>query len=313
MHHQENKLHMLIQFIATQAFLTLISLPILVAWGLPTSLWSPLGNLVFSPVLTLYLFCAVCVFFTEVLCIPNGLLVWALDCVSRLWLWCMSLLPSQATIGFVKPHILILLGIPAIAFTALWYVRRSGHYIRAAAFLAMLCGVSGILKLSERVPHEIYTIEHEDMHITCAYARGCVAVIAQDACLARKPSPESWLVYQMMSEVVARTGVVALDHFILLHPRQRLFNALSILCQHVTIKNVYLPRWEGRLSSNAWRAYARMKKTIQEHGGQVHVLGKHQLIAVSDTLHISLSKTEKNHSYQEVKYPDYVFDKHIYI
>jgi hypothetical protein len=45
----------LVTFTQTQLVITLISLPILVAWGLGYSVMSLVGNLLFSPVLTLFL------------------------------------------------------------------------------------------------------------------------------------------------------------------------------------------------------------------------------------------------------------------
>jgi len=227
------------QFIVTQAFLTLISLPILIAWGLPTSWWSPLGNLLFSPILSVYLFCAVLVFFSEILCIPNGCLIWLLEKVSTAWLWCMALLPSHATIGFARPHTSMLLGILIGSFCVIWLLRRRSYLVRTIIVLIALCCTSLALKYTSDAPDGIYTIKQEALHITCAHSKGAVALIAQDSCLARKPSAESWFVYQMMSEIVAQTGVVNIDHFVLFHPR---------LCPHE--KN----------STRTWRQSAYSKK-----------------------------------------------------
>jgi len=300
---------MIMQFIATQAFLTLVSLPILTAWGLPTSWWSPLGNLLFSPILSVYLFCAVLVFFSEMLCIPNMPLIWILDTISNLWLWCMSLLPSHATIGFARPHACLLIGILIAAFFVAWVLRRASYALRALVLILILCCTSVMLKYTTTAPNGIYTIEQEAMHITCAHSQGAIALIAQDSCLARKPSPESWFAYQMMSEIVAQTGAVAIDHFVLLHPRQRLFDALTALCQQVTIKNIYLPLWEGLLNPKTWRAYARMKRVIQEHGGKVHILKDCTTVNMSSDMKLTFTKTDKKHAYQDAQYSGYTFDQ----
>lgn len=299
---------MIMQFIATQAFLTLISLPILTAWGLPTSLWSPLGNLFFSPILSVYLFCAVCVFFSELFCIPNRLLIVLLEYVSRLWLWCMSLLPTHATIGFVKPHIALLFIMPIFACIVLWCVRKQSHTIRAISFICLLIALSFALKCSESIPANTYTIDIEGIQAKCVYNKGHIAVIVEDSCLARKPSAENWLVYQMMSDIVARTGVVSIDHFILLHPRKRLFDALATLCQHVTIQHVYIPKWEGKLYQTTWFAYVHMKKLIQKCGSKVHLLDKKRTVPLSDNIQILFMQTEKMYKYQDIRYTGYTFD-----
>ena len=44
----------LTNFALVQLFLTLISLPILIAWGLPISCISPIGNMIYNPLLCIF-------------------------------------------------------------------------------------------------------------------------------------------------------------------------------------------------------------------------------------------------------------------
>lgn len=73
------------QGLRIQLFLIIVSLPILVCWGLPLSLISPLGNILFAPILTLFLLLSSLVFFTELLHIPNSGIIWCLEHLNLLW------------------------------------------------------------------------------------------------------------------------------------------------------------------------------------------------------------------------------------
>src|SRR5579862_4537065 len=112
----------LLQAAAVQTFLTLVSLPILVAWGLPLSYLTPVGTLLFTPILTAYLWCALAVFFTTLCAIPNSYCIAALQYVSDWWLWILGLIKTPWQIGFVCPPIAVLIFIPISAFILVWYV-----------------------------------------------------------------------------------------------------------------------------------------------------------------------------------------------
>ena len=54
---------------------TLVSLPILIMWGLPFSLAASIGNIAFTPLLACFLAISSLIFFTELLFIPNAMLI----------------------------------------------------------------------------------------------------------------------------------------------------------------------------------------------------------------------------------------------
>lgn len=73
-----------------QSVLSLVTLPVIAAWGLPFSLLTFIGNFIFNPILSLFLGLATIIFVTELLHIPNGLVYFCLEKVGALWLWGLS-------------------------------------------------------------------------------------------------------------------------------------------------------------------------------------------------------------------------------
>jgi len=80
----------LLTFLQVQCFLSLVSLPVIVAWGLPFSLMTAVGNFIFSPFITIFLLCSSLIFFTELLSIPNQYLIIILEWITKIWLICLS-------------------------------------------------------------------------------------------------------------------------------------------------------------------------------------------------------------------------------
>jgi len=104
-----------LRFIQVQLFITTISLPILLSWGLPISLLSPLGNLIFFPVLVLFLLLSSLVFFFEIIHIPNEWLIYCLEKVTLAWFSILSIgNGATALIGFSKPPKLFLIALPLL-------------------------------------------------------------------------------------------------------------------------------------------------------------------------------------------------------
>ena len=75
----------LLTYFHTQLFITLISLPLLLSWGLPISLASIVGNLLFAPVLSAVLLLASLIFFGELFSLPTTLLTLIFEWITHGW------------------------------------------------------------------------------------------------------------------------------------------------------------------------------------------------------------------------------------
>lgn len=73
-----------------QAILTIVAVPFLVAWDLPMSRISIIGNILFTPVITLFILISSLIFLTELLHIPNGFLCSLLNVITKHWLQALS-------------------------------------------------------------------------------------------------------------------------------------------------------------------------------------------------------------------------------
>lgn len=105
----------LLHFLHLQLFLSLISLPILIAWGLPFSWLTFVGNLIFTPFLTLFLLVSSLIFFAHLVSIPCGFLVSILEKITSWWIFLMQWSDRHWLMGFARPSLMVLFCIPVIA------------------------------------------------------------------------------------------------------------------------------------------------------------------------------------------------------
>ena len=263
MKQQAQKLfYYLTRFLQVQLFISLASFPILVAWGLPVSIMTAVGNLFFSPFLTAFLLCASLIFFTECLYIPNGWLCTLLEKITDFWLWCLSWGQKSWLIGFYKPSYFVLITIIVIAFLIMQHKRLGRLFPSICALFCLLFISTGYL---------ISTRPHNKKHII-ECGRRKVTVIVKDksielhdnGALAAKLSPDSWVQYTFLSELTKKTGATHIDHVIITNPGALTFQALTVLCNHIIVKKISIPYFTKELSKYGWRNYFEFNRVVKK-------------------------------------------------
>lgn len=252
----------LARFTQVQLFLSLASLPIIISWGLPLSVMAPIGNLVFGPFLALFLLCSSLIFFTELLTIPNGLFIFILDKVSTLWLGCLSWGSKHWLIGLYKPPLIPVICIVLCGFFVMQHKKLGQLYPSIVCLSILLIGTTGYLVLSR--PRSC------EFHVPCAKRQVQITVsqgtvtLEDHGALARKFSPESWVQYNLLSELTQQIGSTTIHRVIIKDPGTLTFQALTALCEHADVKVIELPYWNHELSKAGWRAFFCLRSTAKK-------------------------------------------------
>jgi hypothetical protein len=285
--------HSLLKSIQLQFFISFISLPFLIGWGLPISLLTPVSTLLFGPFLTCFLLVSSLIFFFELLYLPNAALIWILELITSIWLACLNLEQRAWLIGFVKPPITILLLIPIIALAIVHSKKIITIPIRTAFLAMFLIATCAALKLFPYTNNITSTIPCNTGHITLI-SHNSTLIMIDPGFIAARPSYESFISYTLIPEIIQKTGCLHIDHLIVFKFNKRILDALQFLAAKITIKNVYIPSWKGRIPPFAWRSYANLKKTILANNGKIISLSyiKKLFINPSCTLFIEPTTTK---------------------
>lgn len=286
-------------FIVLQLFLTCMSLPILVWWGLPISLLSPVGNLVFSPFLTAFLSLASLLFFAQLLHIPNGLIAWALDLLTKIWLTILKWYPPGMLIAFSQPPWWILVVPPIFALIVIAHpctrsVNRSALLMTVGLFffgfaLKLLCSTST----------DMFAIPCNNTELFVMRSCNTVLVIDPGA-IGRRASGPSWVQHTLLTELAKKSGLRHIDHLVLCKINKTTFESVAELARITHIGTVYVPYWHGRLESGTIRAFMLLKGELEKTGGTIVRLGeKSETIWCDQTKKIMLNPTTKKLAYQD--------------
>lgn len=265
-----------------QLFLSLISLPLLISWGLPLSAMAILSNLIFGPVLSIFLTLSSLILFCEITGIPHSIPIYALEQITHSWRWILSWHQQSWMIGFAKPHALFLCA-HAVAAVCIISQRSWKRSVRIYALLIIGCLTWATSYLSSRYNPAITHLPCNGGSIIMVHHNN-QTVIIDPGYIAQRPGALSWIQYTLAPWLIKTTGSVTIDHLIILQPSSRIFEAVTGLSTRLQIKNIYIPYWQGTLSTGGWRNFFVLGQELTQKMCSLKRIGSYRTtIPLSDT------------------------------
>ena len=208
-------------------FASLIALPFTIAWGLPLSIVSPIGNLLLAPLLTAFLIASSLVFFCELVGLNFWILDTSLELVAKVWSKILSLGSDSWLAGIPTPNCLWILA--AIPIAALIIIHLKS-LLRWQAIVAMI-----VLHIATASALRFITPTTTLTPIRCARGEvylvrsGKYNAIIDVGAMSTNQSSDSWVEYELASAILKSSGRLDLDHLIVLRStKTALVNAVKI-------------------------------------------------------------------------------------
>lgn len=240
---------MLLTFLHTQLFITLISLPLLLSWGLPISIATIVGNLLFAPVLSATLLLGSLIFFGELVSLPTSFLTTILEWITHAWFnilnqgspsWLYSApQPSPAALLLILTATLLIIHCRAL----------KNRLFNSGALLTLLI-IIGLSLTSFR--------EKGVSKITC-FTKELILIRSEPSALidtgafGQRGAPQ--LVATTLIPTLRRQGLSQLEALICLKPSATTFQSIASLITTFPIISLYLPAFETQLNSYIWPSW----------------------------------------------------------
>lgn len=256
----------LTNFVQSQLIVPLVSIPILVGWGLQISIMTFIGNLIFAPILTIFLILSSIVFFTELLGIPNFFIVKALEFITIFWDIILSLGKKEWLFGFCKPSTFFLFLIPIVCFLILLFIKAKNSKMKFLSLLGFCCLSIFCLSIVPKFFHKLpQSNTFYDGKLTINFDAEKNATLIDNGFFNTKASPEKTINYELKQYLIKTIGKTELQNVILLKPGCRTFRAAQELCSIFDVKTVTLPYFEKKLSKSAQREFFKLKYLLQKN------------------------------------------------
>lgn len=286
----------ILRYLELQLFVTIVTLPIIIQWGLPLSVMLFIGNIIFHPFLFLFLFLSSLVFFTELLGIPNGIFIAVLEYVTAFWHWILSCSSSSWLIAIPASSSALLVIIVFASFAIILYRKAIKNEYRVSA-LAMLLFISiATLRTCFMQYPRILTLE-------CG--NGSVIIIKTDQktilidCGYLKRVKDDWIEYTLMPALIKNFGAVHLDQLIEMYISTNTFNALHTLLKHVSVNELYMIYWHGQSHESLLRAYGRLKWMVNNKQTAIHRITQPTIFSLDEKTLIIATPLKESIRYRD--------------
>lgn len=294
-------IHNLLTILQLQLFLNIISLLIIVHWGLPLSYLALIGNIVFSPILTLFLLISSLIFFFELLHIPNELLINFLEFLTQTWTDIMAWADQSFVVNLSKPSLLFTLCATFSTFAILQCRYFASPLRRISFFTCLLIAIFAYLGYAQLPSHDIHTFCLGKKNIHVLYTKGAISIIDQGG-MAQHICTPSWIEFTLLPFLRQKYAHDTVSHLIIPLPTIKTFNILNALCTATTVKNVYIPYWQGITPPNLARAYFLMRDSLEKQG-KLHRIGKNISLALSSTDSLEILPQKETLNYRTIQVP----------
>lgn len=253
----------LLAMLQVQLVLTLTSLPILIHWGLPLSYMTFVGNILFTPVLMVFIFTSSLLFFTEICNIPNQLVVNILETITSFWQFLLTKGNISWLYGFVHPGILPLLALGLTSAVILITVFKAPLHQRIITYSLTLTIIVGSLLCYQK-----FIYQPQGFHTTkcsISYDKKTGVTFIDKGFFASKKSPDKAVYFDLRPFIIKRYGSIQFDKLILTKPGIRAFQGALTCCKLFAIRSVRVAYFKHKLSKKGWALFFALKNYAAQH------------------------------------------------
>lgn len=218
-----------------QLFLSLISLPILIHWGMPISLATVIGNMIFTPALILFLFLSSLIFFTEIFSIPNGIIIYFFEKTNFIWLKGIKLGSHKWLISFPKVCPWVLLIVPIIALIVIQNKHLNNLKRSTTCFSLILIVFCFFMKI-QPIPNSIEEIHLKNNSIKIIYENSKINIIDSGIF----STSISWPEFTLIPLLNKKFGHTKIEKIILQKITKRSLDSLKIMCKKTEIQKIQI-------------------------------------------------------------------------
>ncbi len=276
-------------YLQIQLFISLCSWPFLAAWGIPLSPASLLGNLMFAPLLSLFLLVSSLLFFSELLSLPNRLLMYFLELITAFWHTILTLGNRSWLFTTAHPPFFLAVLLPGIAGAIMMYTPFSARQRITAFFVVYLCAGT-IIPYVYSYSSTTLTLPYYNKKLTLIRSRRQTALI-DPGIIGRRISAVQHIRYTLLP-FLSTNGITHLDIVIIAKPSHMVFKALSALVESFPVHVIVMPSWHGTLTNRAWASWEQLLKKARRYDTDIRLCGA-PLRSTCGIYHISVAHQKR--------------------
>ena len=205
-------------------------------------------------------------FFTELLHIPNGILITLLSTTTNFWEHILSYGNKAWLIGIAQPSKsiqLLLLALGALLILRIVFKVMSKLIIIAIVVVACVAGYNHLQTTTWPKQNKTETIPQTFKKLFVTQTPQRTLKITDDGLFARKQSPEKFISFELKPYLIKKFGSTPIEHIVLKNPGSRSFQAAQELCETLPVKKISVAYFDKKLSKFGWKKFFALKDSCK--------------------------------------------------
>ncbi|HBS48336.1 TPA: hypothetical protein DEO28_00555 [Candidatus Dependentiae bacterium] len=256
-----------LNFFLVQVIATFVSMPILAMWGMPISFMSILGNLLFSPLMTIFLVLSSFLFFTEILSIPNDFLAQALNYNTIAIEYCLRLGSKKWLVAVPFSSKVLLAIFPFACAIILLNKRIKNLFFKFGLVFCLTFFFIGFLKLNKKISAQTIMLDPIENKLTLNYDANNSITICDDGMFNKKSSIENYINFEITPFLVKKFGTTYIQELQLNKGGIRSLQAALELSKTFEIHKVKIKINPPKMNKKAWRLFYKLRRKIEKDDG----------------------------------------------
>ncbi len=261
-----------VRYLQVQLFLSLAALPFIATKGLPFSPLAFVGNMLFNPIISLFLMVSSLYFFSILLHIPNSILVFALEKITAGMMWCLSWGSNEWLISLPLPQSpwtqwALLITMFIVPLLIVQHVRslRAVLLTNALLLIGSIAGLYLIKPSKEPLIIELTSKKQMLAVQSKTYAGIAYIQLFDNDALSCFRATNSWIAFTLIPTLRTQRGISHIDSVIVESTTGQSFKALTFLLQRMKVRRIFMPYFEPFTAKRDWRSYFEFKRAIKEY------------------------------------------------
>jgi hypothetical protein len=242
----------LLAAIKIQVFITLVALPTLVCWGLPISKLTIIGNILFAPILTIFLLLSSIIFFSELMYLPNDYAIYLLEKLTHFWLNIAPNNPKNYFLAFPQvTWFIFVLGLIAVILTFLYL--KTSKTKQAIVLCLILFSSCIIAKLPFWITTDHLTVCYRTQKMNL-YCHSGEVTVHDYGTLNYYCGVESWIQFTLMPTLIKNFGTLKIKKLVIHRPVKSTAKNVEFLQQQLIIAHTQIPNYKIKRKTLANKA-----------------------------------------------------------
>lgn len=245
----------------------IFSAPILLWWGMPLSGLSFIGNIIFAPVLAVFIMLCALFMGTSFVGLSPDFLKIPLETTTEWWFWALNFGSKRFLYAQIAHPIIILIAIIIVLVTGWWILRSTTKALILKGLISG--GIATTLLFAIPLKNAESSLTNKSGSLTIKQPQSGFITIDDTGFFKGIKTPAKGIPFNVKRPIIQAHGTLCIKKFTTTILSTRTLESIAELIICMDVREINLPHIHPPQTASVWRALARIRKLAKEQNVRI--------------------------------------------